>query len=278
MSARETLSHPSVIVVHMPPDLPQQQQRIGLPASSGNPVTPLGHHSGVHSQATNTSRQETPANTFYRTSPRPAAEVEAYVRRLLAAAHRILKSQGILRHPFDNDDIVNIVAERFYADQGDPMARYQPEAYARASVPHACIEFDRKNRVQRSEGVRLEQVVEADGSIHFRKRRTYLSGSSPLLEGDGELFDTVHASGPSMEDNVADADDARWLLSKCLSVLSDRERDWLMQVDGMGIDVVEVADSVNLRRETVSRVVNGARKKVQAQRVKVFGDQGRPVW
>lgn len=253
-----------------PHPTPQRQPLQGGP---GNPVTPLCHPAGVHSTPI-TSQAKEPASKTFLTSPHRSTDpVEAYAQRLAVAAYRIARRGG-RRQAFDVDDVVSNVLRRFSVCPADVMERYTPEVYARVVTEQGAIEFDRAERVQRSEGGALEYVTDPGLQGYWRKRRSYVSGSSPVLDGDGELFDTVPNADGDIETTVVDAVDRRAMLEACLSVLTPREREWLFQVDGEGIPVAEVARRADLARETVSREVGRARQKVHAQRVKLFGEQG----
>jgi DNA-directed RNA polymerase specialized sigma24 family protein len=55
-------------------------------------------------------------------------------------------------------------------------------------------------------------------------------------------------------------------------VLTPRERAWIVAVDGQGLSVAELARLENLERETVSRGLNRARRKLRDDRDDNMGD------
>jgi len=252
------------------------QHRTVLPCGPGNPVTPLCHSAEIHIQPSPSQAKEPAANTFNASPNRSTREVDAYIRRLIRTAQRIA-SANTKRSAFDNDDIVSIVLEKFSANMASIMANYTAEQYARVAMRHAPITLSRTERVQRSEGVRLEYVEEPGQPGYWRKRRSYVSGSSPVLDGDGELFDYVEDTGTSVEDTVVEAEHRRVMLEACLAGLTPRRREWLVQVDGDEIPVTEVAERANLARETVSREVSRARRQVESQRVMLYGERGEAI-
>lgn len=274
MTGRETLSHPPVILSLMTPEPINPQQQHPLQNGSGNPVTPACHPDGVHITAIPSQAKEPAANNFTNTPNRSTAEVEAYATRLLRSAERL--AQHIVKTGDDDrDDIVGIITQRFVENRDHAMDHYTPERFVRAAARQAGITFQRKERVQRSEGVRLQQIVEhtQGGPIgYWQKRRTYVSGYSPVLDGDGVLFDSARDRSVDVENTVVEAEYHRKVAQACLSVLSDRDRALLYLVDAQGIPVADVAEQMGLARETVSRLVNAARRKVRAQHATLFGE------
>jgi len=204
------------------------------------------------------SQKESPANTTAHFPLPTPAEERAYINRLIREASRIARKQG--RNAFDVDDIVQGVLERFAVDVPRFMRDYTAVRFAREATGQVAVTFDRKERVQRSEGVRLIHIAEAGSDGYYVKSRSYASGSEPILEGDGELLDTASAPGDLLDASVTDSLHHQALLGACLKQLTPRQRDFLMMVDGRGFTVVEVAELVNLRRETVSRELSLARK------------------
>lgn len=221
-------------------------------------MTPPCHSVLVDTNPTHHSQKETPANTTSHFPLPTPAEEKAYIKHLTRAAARLASRRG--RQSFDVDDIVQGVLLRFAADVPRFMRDYTPEQFAREATAQVAITFDRKERVQRSEGVRLVHVSEDGSDGYFTKARAFASGSEPILDGDGELLDLAMSPGTVVDETVVQSERNHALLRACLQRLTPRQREFLMLVDGYGFTVMEVAARVNLRRETVSRELSRARK------------------
>ena len=161
------------------------------------------------------------------------------------------------RKAFDADDIAGDVAMALAKRSADIMAAYpDPVGYARQRASHAGISFDRRERAQRGEGVRL--ITGKDGLRHPGRR--YVSTNT--ADG-GDLLAAVANAESELEGTVTDRMVASaWLREVCqdLTVAEFREL-WL--VDGCGHSVQEVAAVVGQRRETVSRRLNHTRTQVR---------------
>ena len=221
-------------------------------------MTPPCHSVLVDTNPTHHSQKETPANTTSNLPLPTPAEEKAYIKHLTRAATRIASKRG--RQPFDVDDIVQGVLLRFAADAHRFMRDYKPEQFAREATEQVAITFDRKERVQRSEGVRLIHVSEDGSDGYFTKARAFASGSEPILEGDGELLDLARSLGTAVDETIVQSERNHALLRACLQQLTPRQREFLMLVDGYGFTVTEVAARADLVRETASRELSGARK------------------
>lgn len=215
------------------------------------------------------SQKETPAKTANHFPLPTPAEETAYITRLIREVTRIAGAKG--RNPFDTDDIVQGVLERFLTDVPRFMRDYTPKRFAREATSQVAVTFDRKERVQRSEGVRLHHVDDGSPEGYYTKARSYASGSEPILDGDGELLDTAADCGEALDDAVVESAHTRAMLGACLQNLSPRQREFLMMVDGYGFTVVEVAELVALRRETVSRELSKARHLAQTAARQIAG-------
>ena len=220
-------------------------------------MTPPCHSVLVGTNPTHHSQKETPANTTSNLPLPTPAEEKAYIKHLTRAAARIASKRG--RQSFDVDDIVQRVLLCFAADVPRFMRDYAPERFAREATEQVAITFDRKERVQRSEGVRLVHVLENGSDGYFTKARAFASGSEPILDGDGELLDLATSLGTAVDQTVVHSEHDRTMLRACLQQLTPRQRGFLMMVDGYGFTVMEVAARANLRRETVSRELSRAR-------------------
>lgn len=158
-------------------------------------------------------------------------------------------------------EIAALVAEKFHRDGEANMAKYPTaEVFARVTTWHMAISFDRSERAQRCEGAHLVSEELSDGTVARRKGRSWVSGHAPILDGDGILYDTVAAAGSDVESQIVDADEAAFIVDFCFTGLSERQIDWVMQVDGYGHTVGEVAKSADFARETVQREISAARR------------------
>jgi RNA polymerase sigma factor (sigma-70 family) len=126
-------------------------------------------------------------------------------------------------------------------------------------VRHAGIAFDRAERVQRSEGVRL--VVHVDGGL--RPARRYASGNAPVADGiPTEVLDTVADRAVLVDEHAADRVDTAERLDRCFDGIEPSDRRLLELADGHGYTVTELAELYGNRRETLSRRINRTRRRV----------------
>ena len=161
------------------------------------------------------------------------------------------------RKAFDADDIAGDVALALAKRPADIMAAYpDPVGYARQRASHAGISFDRRERAQRGEGVRL--VTGKDGLRHPGRRyvSTHTSDGSDLLA-------RVVGDQPELEGTVTDRMVASALVRGACEGLSPVELRELWLVDGCGYTVQEVAAICGQRHETVSRRLNHTRTQVR---------------
>ena len=204
----------------------------------------------------NHEQQDHP-DPFTSTSHRLATAVDRYAVAVCHEVERLVAR----RRPGDAHDIAADVVERFLPQAPSIMARYPvPQRYAAVATAHATISFDRRERVQRGEGVRL--VVGPDGTLAPRRR--YQSGNVALVEGGDEVFaavpDTAEAVDVAAIDRVYHDD----LLQRCLTGVSRHDREVLTLVDGQGWSVQDVARRAGVRRETLSRRMSATRRRVLA--------------
>lgn len=191
------------------------------------------------------------------TSHRHATAVDRYAVAVCREVERLVAR----RRPGDAHDIAIDVVERFLPQAPSIMARYPvPQRYAAVATSHATITFDRRERVQRGEGVRL--VVGADGTVTPRRR--YHSGNVSLIEGGDEVFAIVPDTAEAVDVVATDRVHHDELLERCLTGVPRRDREVLMLVDGKGWSVQDLAHVVGVRRETLSRRVGASRRRVQA--------------
>lgn len=196
----------------------------------------------------------------------PTTRLNAAIDDYVMAVFREVIRLCVRRSADDTDDIAQAVAERFLTKAEAFMARYpEPARFARAATRNAGISFDRRERSQRGEGVRL---VDAGNGL-LTPRRPYLSGNTPIGEGGSELFDRVSDRAEPFHDQIVERQHDRDLLDQCLVGVSPADREMLLLVDGMGYTVHEVAGLIGQRRETVSRRVNRVRRRVDQNRVEM---------
>jgi len=181
----------------------------------------------------------------------------------VAVFREVMRVAQIARQGFDADDIAAIVAEEVLNNSASIMARYpNPALYARQRARHAGISFDRTQRAQRGEGVRLRR--DADGALQPHRR--YLSGNATGANSPDELFSFAIDALIEFE---AAADD-RLLISAMLGSqslgLSADELNEVWLIDGCGYAVQEVAAMRRQRRETVSRRLSNTRQRLKDHR------------
>lgn len=186
---------------------------------------------------------------------RLTAAEEAYVMTVFREVARIA---GRTRKGFDADDIAGDVAMAVAHRPAPIMAGYpDPVGYARQRARHAGISFDRRERVQRGEGARLQ--VGNDGLQ--RPGRRYESADAAAPDGRAAL---THADpGASFEATVTEHLVTAALLRHACNGLSLIEMRELWLVDGYGYTVHEVAAPAGQRRETVSRRLSKTRTRVR---------------
>ena len=161
------------------------------------------------------------------------------------------------RKAFDADDIAGDVAMALAKRPADIMAAYpDPVGYARQRASHAGISFDRRERAQRGEGVRL--LTDKDGLRHPGRR--YVSANGP----DGaDLLAAVVGDDTDVEGTVAERMVVSAMLREACEDLTAAEFRELWLVDGVGHSVQEMAEACGQRRETVSRRLNHSRTQVR---------------
>lgn len=189
-----------------------------------------------------------------------ADTVEVY----LAAVYReVVRRAGVTRHPFDADDIASTVAEQVLLHAEVIMSKYpDPVQYARQRVRHAGISFDRSQRSQRGEGVRLHR--DRDGSM--RPGRQVASGDAVFGERSTALFDHLADDARPMESATVEGLAVSAELRRCCAGISPSAVREVWLIDGLGYSVNDVAEMCGQARETVSRRVNATRRAMQANR------------
>ena len=124
-------------------------------------------------------------------------------------------------------------------------ARY---AQHRAAGARAIIDMLRTDGAQRGEGARHTRTVEA------------LDAAFALVDS-GDADYTLHDLYGSDDSGYADVD-ARDLLTAALLGLTPRQREVVYLVDGIGHPVTDVAASLGITRETASRALSVARRRL----------------
>ena len=194
--------------------------------------------------------------------PRPIVRRTAAVDDYAVALYReVVRLLARRRRLDDAQDIAAEIAERFLAQPDGTMACFSdPRRYARVAVGHAGIAFDRRQRAQRGEGVRL--VRGADGRL--APLRPHRSGNTAAFENRVDLLDTVADRSEPFADLVARDIDNEAMLERCLVGVSAADREVLLLIDGVGYTVRDLAGLIGQRRETMSRRVNRVRRQVFA--------------
>lgn len=128
--------------------------------------------------------------------------------------------------------------------------RWTAGRYARhrATGARALIDMLRADGAQRGEGARHTRTVDALDAAF-------------MLAGSGEADVTLHDLHGS-DDGGYDTVDTRDLLTAALLGLSPRQREVVYLVDGIGYPVIDVAKSLGITRETASRALSAARKRL----------------
>lgn len=195
------------------------------------------------------------------TVPSPAAQIEEFAAALRRSVVRVLRSQGG-HTAFEIDDIAQDTVMRFLEDPCRVMEAYPaPWVYARASLRSRSSDFARRERSQRGEGARL--VAGRHGST---TRRVAVSLDQGGRGADGRPLDLQIADHRQDVERVLD----RIQVDELLRLLTVRERAILLGVDGHDYTVVEIAEALGLRRETVSRLL--ARIRMTVRQVIVAAD------
>lgn len=190
------------------------------------------------------------------------AEQEAWLVGMLHEAARLM---GRRRRP-DADDVVQEIALHTTPKVPRLMAQHpDPVVYARRRVQHAGISWDRTQRAQRGEGVRLHEA--GDGLLH--PGRQVVSGDAVGPEGAPGMFAHLLDAAAAFEDGLCDRLDAAALLQRTTIGIARADLREVLLVDGLGHEVQEVAATAGQARETVSRRVSRTRRRLREQ---VLGD------
>lgn len=196
--------------------------------------------------------------------------IDAYV---VAVFREVMRVAAIVRRGFDADDIAATVAEEVLNEPEVIMARYpDPAQFARRRTRHAGISFDRTQRVQRAEGVRLYR--DTNGQLHPGRR--WASGNATVADGTAELFSFAGDPNSPFEAATDERLFATSLLQRCCRGLSPAEIREVWLVDGCGYTVQEVASMRGQRRETLSRRLNHTRRHIRQNRAAMLDEQECP--
>ena len=178
-----------------------------------------------------------------------------------------------MRKGFDADDIAASVAEDVLTQPEVIMARYpDPAQYARRRTRHAGISYDRNQRVQRGEGVRLY----GEPGKPLTPGRRWISGDAPIADGGSNLFSLAEDPHSKFEPAVDERLFAHSLLRTCCRDLSKAAIREVWLVDGCGYSVQEVAAMRGQSRETVSRRLNETRRHIRQNRAEMLAEQACP--
>ena len=206
---------------------------------------------------------------------RTTTSLEAATARYAESVHRQATKLAVAkRRGPDAFDIASDIAYKFLATPEALMARYpDPMQFVRAAFRNACVAHDRKQRVQRCEGLRL--IEHGDG--RKSPARQWISGSATIGEGDDEVFAWSTVGGGSFEDTLVDRIDAHMEFERGTAGMpADQVRE-VLAVDGQGYEVNEIAVLCGQRRETVSRRVNRNRNRLRQNLVEGRHAKGTPA-
>ena len=123
----------------------------------------------------------------------------------------------------------------------------------------------RRDRADRNEGANLIASVDENGQVVKRKGRHYESGSTPIRDGERTLFDSAGASRTEtpFDEAIVEALERAQIIEQAMTGLSERQRHIAFEVMALERSVTEVADEIGLARETVSRELSKATKRMR---------------
>ena len=149
-----------------------------------------------------------------------------------------------------SQDVAQDVVVTLMGKVHEVMARYDnPVVYARVAYDHACVQADRRDRVQRGEGSRLYR--RADGTR--APGHQVISGDATSASDDRPLFSTLADDVRPLDDTVCGCVDDRRVLADVLGSAPEADRAAYFLVRGLGYPVTEVAHTIGVRRETLQR-------------------------
>ena len=191
--------------------------------------------------------------------PDPAT---AYFTELHRHVVRLLSSR-----PFEADDVAQTVMVRYWEHRHMLIARYpDPQRFARVVTRHTLISWQRSQRAQRCEGVRLQQ--QADGSL--RPAREWVSGNRTYFSPDGselsEVFDHQASHGTPVEEVVTNRVWAQHHRAVAYRGLTPDDVQLFEMVTLHGFKVSELAAGRGCARETLARKLSRIRAIVAANR------------
>lgn len=180
-------------------------------------------------------------------STRATSPVDVYVT---AVHHEIVRLIARRQGAQAPQDVAQDVVVTLLGKVHEVMARYDnPVVYARVAYAHACVQADRRNRVQRGEGSRLYQ--RADGTR--APGHQVVSGDATSSVDDRPLFHTLADDARPLDDAVCSRVDDRRQLAEVLAKAPEADRAAYFMVRGLGYPVTEVAHTIGVRRETLQR-------------------------
>jgi DNA-directed RNA polymerase specialized sigma24 family protein len=173
--------------------------------------------------------------------------VDVYVT---AVHHEIVRLVARRQGANAPQDVAQDVVVTLMGKVHEVMARYEnPVVYARVAYAHACVQAERRDRVQRGEGSRLHQ--RADGTR--APGHQVVSGDATSTADDRPLFATLVDDARAVDDLVCNRVDDRRQLAEVLGNAPESTRAAYFMVRGLGYPVTEVAKVVGVRRETLQR-------------------------
>jgi hypothetical protein len=209
--------------------------------------------------------KDTAANTHHIPSAaerRLRRQADAYIDGIMRECARIL---GARRRHRDLDDITDVVLDRFLLDQARAMADFpDPRRFVAANIDQCIVGFDRHDRKGRCAGTRLASFRDEAGCGR-RVARLWDSLDAVHVGSNGESFSLYElAAGAdtderSLEDRVIGRVDAQRRIDRLTHNVDPAQRRLVEMVDGYDFEVKEVARSVGITREAMSRKVNGVR-------------------
>lgn len=222
-----------------------------LSHSCHTPAVPCTYSSSPRPKETTLETSPTPGSPRRRRAgrrTRHSAEVwtvESYAAQVLRVAARLAAKT---HRSHDAQDIAARVAERFCKDAQANMARYEtPDKYASVIVRGEAIDFGRRERVQRGQGV--------DGGHD-------VASFDAMVEASGER---ASATDDPIGEAVAAAE-----VDRLLAGLDDRDRRIAEAYWLRGDKVGEIAADLNCNHATVSRRL----KAIEAHLRQAAGDDG----
>ncbi|MFZ8997590.1 MAG: sigma-70 family RNA polymerase sigma factor [Ilumatobacteraceae bacterium] len=173
-----------------------------------------------------------------------AGRFETWVTRVAETAMATARRRGI-----DFHDAADVAQEIVLGAlrSGPALMQQYPDAqvYAAVRLRHAHVTWLRSEGVQRAEGARRDRRVQSIDAV-------YDDGSTiDIASADDDVCDAVIRG--------IEANEVRCLLG---SYLDDRDADLVLEIKGHGVSVADHARQHGLARETVSRRLGRASRRL----------------